>query len=205
MTILQDKGYEFLGRGVDQLAFWEPSTGQILKVFGAAREGIDPLAHHKVFETWVEYCNKFKSNPFLPKFSAWAPFKHKGHRYLQIRMERLVDLPNDWGNVLEQAADFVEGTRDTSFENFKNLAFDYEISWNRPPTAMEELAIHLGEEGLTLLLQTMVNVMKVGRSNGWIFDLHAGNFMMRRDSTPVILDPWVERSGRHAALPKSNI
>ena len=205
MTILQDKGYEFLGRGVDQLAFWEPSTGQILKVFGAAREGIDPLAHHKVFETWVEYCNKFKSNPFLPKFSAWAPFKHKGHRYLQIRMERLVDLPNDWGDGLENFANFIENTVSSDLENFKNSKFNYNSEWRSPLIHHEELAVHLGEEGLTLLLQTMLDVMKVGRSNGWIFDLHAGNFMMRRDSTPVILDPWVERSGRHAAMPKSNI
>jgi hypothetical protein len=206
-SILLDKGYELLGRGVDQLAFWEPSTGQILKVFGAAKEGIDPMLHHKLFETWVEYCGKHKNNPFLPKYSAWAPFNHKGHRYLQIRMERLVPAPHDWDAALETFANFVELTKSSDLEQFKARRFNYDNRWLSPSQYRgdEELAVHLGDEGLALLLETMLDVMKVGHSNGWIFDLHAGNFMMRRDSTPVILDPWVERSGRHAAMPKSNI
>ena len=207
ITILQEKGYEFLGRGVDQLAFWEPSTGEILKIFGAPRSGISVDAHHDVFKTWVEYCDKFRSNPFLPKFSGWAPFKHKGHQYLQIRMERLVPLSDDWANQLERMADFVEDTPENgaTYETYLKWFLDYEHEFYPPYESAEELAVHLGEDGLQLLIQTLNNLKKIARSKGWVFDLHSGNWMMRNDSTPVILDPWVERGGRFASMPRSRI
>ena len=46
-------------------------------------------------------------------------------------------------------------------------------------------------DNMYLLADTMANLYKIGRSKGWIWDLHYGNIMLRADGTPVINDPWV--------------
>jgi len=32
---------------------------------------------------------------------------------------------------------------------------------------------------------------QIARKKGWGLDLHGGNFMLRKNGTPVINDPWV--------------
>ena len=87
--ILQKKGYKFLGAGVDQSAYIEPSTGYVLKIFGSQEgsKGFSP--DHKMFFKWAKFCMKHQDNPFLPRFYGYESFKFEGDMYLQIRTEQL--------------------------------------------------------------------------------------------------------------------
>ena len=55
---------------------------------------------------------------------------------------------------------------------------------------MHQLIIHLGEEGLRKLWDTIGMLNKVAQKNGYYLDLHGGNFMLGSDGTPVISDPF---------------
>lgn len=178
--ILKAKGYKRLGAGVDQTAYLEPGTGYVLKVFGTqGGESFSP--DHKMFFAWAKYCMKNKNNPFLPKFADYESFVFDGDRYLQIRQEALKPA-GFMGKVLSEIADSVEYH---GIQNFNQLDkqlkgyFDYQT-----------LKQKLGTDAMKMVFATIRQVYLVGEKNGWLFDLHAGNFMRRADGTPVIVDPW---------------
>jgi len=64
---LEAKGYQFLGKGVDQTAYLEPSTGLVLKVFGTQGNRQNFSADQKMFFAWYDYCSKHSDNPFVAK------------------------------------------------------------------------------------------------------------------------------------------
>jgi hypothetical protein len=183
---LSQRGYKFLGSGVDQLAFLEPSTGQVLKIF---RSGYNikgtVSAGQKMGIFWINYCNTNSNNPYLPKFSGWETFKWEDQLFLQVRMERLGKFPYKWNHELRYIAELANGDRgNVSVDTYLKELLKYDES----PT----LAMHLGEDGLRVLWNTLVDLSKISKDKKWYFDLHAGNFMIRNDGTPVILDPWIE-------------
>ena len=195
---LEKKGYQYLGAGLDQTAYLEPSTGQVLKIFGADDEGRTQNPGHKMFETWVAYCQANAGNPFLPKFSGWKKFEFGGETYLQIRMERLDKFPYRWEEGLEVLSIAVDAgiPLETIFGYVGNDSNGPHGQGNLRVVTLRieminELVLHLGEEGMTQLYNTMKELHDIGRRSGWHWDLHYGNFMIRNDGTPVIVDPWV--------------
>lgn len=209
--IMQAKGYDLLGKGVDQTAFLEPGTGQVLKIFGTQRgTGTASFTRdQRMFIFWADYCKQHADNPYLPKFSGWETFDYKGDKYLQIRMERLIKLPRFDAEALENlAADNETYARPGSQSEKRiqgqnrrqreaNIGNDSYINWQGKevtvPTrqAHSELVILLGKQGYNLLLDTLRDLYSISKKQGWGYDLHAGNFMRRDDGDPVIVDPWV--------------
>lgn len=200
--ILVGKGYKYLGRGADQMAFLEPGTGLVFKVFGTEKES-NPnqlTDAQKSFKTFYELCHSDPSNEFLPNIVEYETFVFKGKPYLQIRMERLFEFKGPeisyWNKLLATMADSISINQ--TFERFWDKAItpittkDYfsKIYYSRLQDSMHQLIIHLGEEGLHKLWDTIGMLKKVAYKNGYYLDLHSGNFMLGSDGTPVISDPF---------------
>ena len=208
--VLLSKGYTSLGKGVDQSAFLEPGGKSVLKIFGT-QPGIGTLKFtpdQKMFIFWADYCKSHSANPFLPKFAGWETFEFDGDKYLQIRMERLAELPEETADALanisgdteseiaglrpEQAAHQVRQQQKDRRKEIGNdvLRSHYGSIESPARVAHSELAILLGKN-YKLLVDTISKLHQIGNMKGWQFDLHGGNFMHRNDGTPVIVDPWV--------------
>lgn len=170
---LKKKGYQFLGAGVDQEAYIEPSTGYVLKIFGTQEGSKNFTRDQKMFFKWAKFCMKHQDNPFLPRFYGYESFKFKGDMYLQIRTEQLFtnlklqQAVSELGAHIENLSWFTEKDEKTIMKAVKT------------PERME------------LLKWTLAKLYQKGEKSKYAWDLHAGNIMVRKDGTPVINDPWV--------------
>lgn len=202
-----DNNYQQLGkRGADQIAFLEKSTGLVLKIFGTS-QGKDSSGSaysltnaQNSFKTFYDLSKADPNNPFLPNIIEYEPFMFKGKPYLQIRMERLFEFGNgshNWNQVLADMADAVDWNKD--FNKFwaeagkpdpKTGSVASRISKMTRRDTMQQVMMHLGEEGAKKLWDTIVMLKSVARKNGYVLDLHDGNFMLGSDGDPVISDPF---------------
>lgn len=208
---LQSKGYKKLGDGADQVVFLEPDTGLILKIFGTSRGksgGPGELTNaQKSFKTFYDLSQADPGNEFLPNIMGYEPFMWGGKPYLQIRMERLFEFNSPsvrhWNEVLADMAECIEAGM--KFENFwseatkpvsKNVLIWKQIRKTTRQETMQQVIMHVGEEGLKKLWNTVVKLNQVAKKNGYRLDLHQGNFMLGSDGTPVISDPFFMGWGR---------
>jgi len=195
--ILQQKGYKYLGAGVDQTAYLAPD-GMILKIFGTSRHAkpgsLELTKSQKTFKAYADYCKANPDNQFLPQFSDWAMFQYKGKPYLQIKMERLFPFNKGaagWNDVLEAIADRAAYSKQPAakkkfLDRYLNQSYD---SWSVKRT--EELLSHLGDEGFNKLWDTIYDLRQVSKKIGLgNLDLHSGNFMLGSDGEIVISDPF---------------
>ena len=179
---LEKKGYKFLGAGVDQMAYLEPSTGYILKIFGT-QGGKDFSQDQKMFFKFAKFCMKNKDNPFLPRFYGYESFEFKGKTYLQIRTEQLFKnkklqhAVSELGDVLKR--DTMRGDRYYDSAGWINMIKKTIFKTVETPDQLE------------LLIQTLNKLYSKGSKNKYRWDLHSDNIMVRKDGTPVINDPWV--------------
>lgn len=188
--IMLKKGYKRLGGGADAVAYLAPN-GQVLKIFKTNQKtslgyfsenqgmGID----------WIRYCQANKSNPFLPKFSGLESFEFpesSGNMYLQIRMERLGKFPMKWEYELANMADAIDDQW-INFDDYIDARIPTEF---KAEDRAATLVMHLGKDGMKKLWDTMKALNRICEHNDWNWDMHSGNFMIRNDSTPVILDPY---------------
>lgn len=212
MDSLTDRGYKQLGKkGADQAAFLEPGTGLVLKIFGTSRgksgSATELTNAQKSFKTFYDLSQADPGNEFLPNIVEYAPFMYGGKPYLQIRMERLFPFTGaavkHWNDVLADMAEWIE--KGKTLETFKQLAFKdvtprmpvyQQISILNRADVMRPLFMHLGEEGITKLWNTITLLKRVAKKNGYVLDLHDGNFMLGSDGTPVISDPFFMGWGR---------
>lgn len=176
--ILKKKGYRLLGQGGDVMAFLEPSTGLVLKIFGTDTDTKGFTRAHQGFFDWVKYCMAHSANPFLPQFSGYESFEFKGQTYLQIRQERLYDKNPDLTDYVAMMVDFING----SLEDF--------IS-SPPP----EIVKKIGIKNMPLLYNTFKEIVALTSKHGYAWDLN-GNVMTRANGFPVIVDPWVAEDWR---------
>ena len=188
------KGYVFLGKGVDQSAYLEPSSGQVLKIFGTQHgSGRKFTRDQKMFFFWAEYCKKHKVNPNIPRFSDWSPFRFEGNTYIQIRMEKLTPLNHEIGLPLERLVNAVKSfsrvysVGELKVTDIKQLKDQLEYAgYEIDKTLLKKL----GEDKLVNFWNEFCNLAYMASSKGWHFDLHCDNFMKRK-RTVVIVDPWV--------------
>jgi hypothetical protein len=187
-SALEAKGYQFLGKGVDQTAYLEPSTGLVLKVFGTQGNRQEFSRDQKMFFTWYDYCSKHSDNPLLPRFHGHDSFIWNDNRYLMIRTEPLKKTQG----LIRRALDDL-GWMSRSWLQHRELSvagFIKHLKNNRQGDyAVLERA--LGAKGVIQMVSTLDELMKIGKANGYHWDMHGGNFMRRADGTPVINDPWV--------------
>jgi hypothetical protein len=125
-------------------------------------------------------------NKFLPKFSGIESFHWGSSVYLQIRQERLYDLEKDQKRTIESMA--MMARRKVPFETMdekytNNNYADTRASW-------KQIKEKIDDKDLRLFYQTMIDIANIANQKNWAYDLHGDNIMMRRDGTPVILDPW---------------
>ena len=199
--VLQDKGYEYLGSGIDKQAWREPSTGQVLIIFGY-RKGYDEFSpDQRMFIDWINYCNKHKDNPHLPRFSGFESFEFQGKKYIQARMEPLQEVSNEIfylvGSIETAVKRFSRsigrGNYDKALDQLVQYAtFDSndagESGWSSVDEAIDLLG---GPEKAKNLLKTVHRVQEFGKKHGFSIDLHRGNYMQRADGTIVVNDPFV--------------
>lgn len=208
---LESKGYKKLGKGADQVVFLEPGTGLILKIFGTSRGksgGEGELTNaQKSFKTFYDLSQADPGNEFLPNIMGYEPFMYGGKPYLQIRMERLFEFNKpsvkNWNEVLADMADAIEQNK--KFDDFwseatkpvsKNLPVWRQIRNMTRQETMQQVIMHVGEDGLKKLWNTVTMLKKVARKNRYVLDLHGKNFMLGSDGTPVIADPFFMGWGR---------
>jgi len=194
---LTSKGYRYLGGGIDKQAFSEPSTGQVLVVFGYhdAAPG-DFSKDQMMFVDWAKYCQQHSNNPHLPRFSDWASFDYQGQRYLQIRMEPLQELSDYLKMIvvdLEEVAKYSKSNPKTAYKKIAdwanhNLLDAGEISDLDHEAVVKNLG---GEQAAYNLLKTVYEVKQFGKQHRFKLDLHGGNYMQRADGTIVVNDPFV--------------
>lgn len=195
------KGYKRLGGGMDAMAFLEPGTGLVLKIIGSrlGPDGDSPFKGipkaHTGFIAFATFCQRNPNNPFLPQFSGWETFEFEGRSYIQVRMERLFPLrKTGWGEALETMADHIgQGPNGAAS---KEAVEDFIEEYITAPknhsyygSSFEELGSYLGIDGLTLLWNTIIKLIK-NKPSGMNLDLHGSNFMLGSDGHIVISDPY---------------
>jgi hypothetical protein len=176
--ILKKKGYRLLGQGGDVMAFLEPGTGLVLKIFGTDTDTKGFTKAQQAFFTWVKYCIAHSANPFLPQFSGYESFEFKGQTYLQIRQERLYNKNTDLTDYVAMMVDFIH----SSLEDF--------IS-SPPPDIVKQIGI----KNMPLLYNTFKDIEALASKHGYALDIN-GNVMTRANGFPVIMDPWVAEDWR---------
>jgi hypothetical protein len=187
---LKQKGYKFLGRGVDQAAWLEPGTGLVLKIFGTDKmihsNPLDLSNEQKSFVKFANYCMANPDNEFLPQFLGWQKFIYNEYAYLQIRCERLFEI--DKGKTQIWAHELNKMARYTRLQ--LPLATYLRDSNKNESPGHYELMSYLGEDKLATLWKTIGDLYKIANRNGYDLDLHPGNFMLGSDGHIVISDPF---------------
>lgn len=187
---LKKKGYKYLGSGVDQTAFIEPSTGYVLKIFGTkGRQNFS--ADHQMFFKWAAFCEKHQNNKFLPRFYGhesfmWQPDEKKvPHRYLMIRTEQLKSSGKQGENIADLARVI------DRYPTLSEALAKFEYFYPKTSKSLGKFMKTIGE--YYALAETIFELNRMGKKHRWGWDLHGGNIMMRPDGTPVLNDPWVLR------------
>lgn len=194
--VLMDKGYKYLGSGIDKQAYLEPGTGQVLIVFGYRKGQKDFSPDQRMFINWINYCNKNQSNPHLPKFSGFESFKFQGKNYIQARMEALTELPDEIGYLVHHIDEVIKKRKTDYKKELKTIAQYAMHSFNDEGGGMwyelKDAVKHLGgKQAAANLLNTVYDVKRFGRKQGYTIDLHKGNYMQRANGTIVVNDPFV--------------
>ena len=201
---LEQRGYRLLGKGVDQMAFAEPDTGLILKVFGTQCTGSEANPRlsqdQQMFRLYAGFCERNRGNPFLPRIHGYETFVYPtqwGKRtqrclYLQIRTEPLQhytgierDVLNDMSNAVRDNVTWDQYYSDMEYQTDDDAQEWYAPAWNRMTNSPEKIKMW-GE-----FYRTMRTLYEIGSRQGYAWDLHGDNVMRRSDGTPVIVDPWV--------------
>ena len=186
--VLQNKGYQYLGSGIDKQAWLEPGTGQVLIVFGYRKDYDEFSPDQRMFVDWINYCNQNQDNPHLPRFSGFESFQFRGKNYIQARMEALQKLPQDVRTFISYLANYVERSGDT---NVKNILVDL-IDSEGFDKDLEHYINQLGGiDSAAGLIKTIQQVMSFGMQHGFNIDLHGDNYMQRANGTIVVNDPFV--------------
>ena len=194
---LAKRGYQYLGGGIDKQAYLESSTGQVLIVFGYRKEYSEFSPDQRMFINWINYCNKNKDNPHLPRFSGFETFQFQGKNYIQARMEALRELPDEVGylvgNIEEVTMQVGRGNFDRAMKILTGYAQDSSYEGDQPLWYEIEDSIKLlgGPEAAKNLLKTVKTVQQFARKHNYSMDLHRGNYMARPDGTIVVNDPFV--------------
>ena len=200
--VLKDKGYKYIGSGIDKQAWLEPGTGQVLIIFGYRKGFKDFSPDQRMFIDWITYCNKNANNPHLPKFSGFESFEFQGNNYIQARMEPLKDIPVDTTlkSKLPWLDEYIRAKKEI---NVSKVATELGQYWqrmkdpatgkivSREQTAEEVIDAFGGAAAAEQLMRTVQQVKQFGKQHGFSLDLHGGNYMLRADGTIVVNDPFV--------------
>jgi hypothetical protein len=181
-------GYRRLGGGVESTA-WGRADGPVIKVI-MPNEGMNTDKAMKSFLRFYRLTKK-QPSPHWPRFQAlrdeagrvsdFAEFTIDGKKYVQISMERLAELSPGESLIVEDMADSIAQGWSLKKWAFRNMD-DYR---EQLPQDIQALEPQL--PGLWAAMETAYR--KTG--GDYVWDLHGGNAMKRRDGTIVITDPFI--------------
>jgi hypothetical protein len=199
----------------DILAYYRNKLGNgPVKLLGYGHHAAAIMIGQNVYKMWmqdsaytdfVNYALKHQNNPFLPKFKSGIkqmPAFFKRHEdapdvIQYIKMEYLTPVDKSYGFRLEMEGEEALAFGWLSLQNIIETlysAFDYlnpDISSFlealSEKSGYDYSSYDLGDQ-VTLLVETIMDIMAANPEAGHNLDLHFGNFMMRGDQL-VILDP----------------
>jgi hypothetical protein len=153
----------------------------------------------RCFIDFVEYCQKNKTNKFLPYFDDWSVHVRRTNRpnedgdtddkplyyaYIQARTEALFPLKGKysaWGEVYSHIGYWPN----LSIQNIERGYFY---------TTQLAAISHLGNrKDLKKFIDTINELTEIAKTKGYQLDLHEGNFMFGSDGHVVINDPFYIR------------
>jgi hypothetical protein len=157
------------------------------------------------YEDFVSYCEKNKSNPYLPKFKSgvkelpafFVRSLEAPDRIRYIKMERLTVNRQAAIQVTEPPHAQIQGIEylcDRMSSLLKGMSVDKLLDHYVKFFDDEEIdaPVKLTAE-FKLLIKTMGDLFKITSNSGHIFDIHEGNFLVRGEQ-PVIIDPMANES-----------
>ena len=185
---LRSLGYRRLGGGVES-SVWSREAGQVIKIIMPDQTGPDTAM--QTFRDFYRLTKKVPS-PHWPKFynmqdqtgrtSEFARFLIQGRPYMQIAMERLTGIESVeayvvvlMGRAVKQGKSWSQVQRHLT-RNHSDRVKDY---------------VRENQQQLPDLYSAMIVAHQQGKRLGYVWDLHQGNVMKRRDGTYVITDPWI--------------
>jgi len=185
---LSRAGYRMLGGGVESTA-WGREDGPVIKVIMPSGGSGTDLAM-KSFLRFYKLTRK-KPSKHWPRFqprrdeagrvSDFAEFTIDGRPYVQISIERLEELSGGESEIIEDMATAIEQGR--SLKQWAKAYMDY----YREDYPQEIRALKSQLPTLWAAMETAY-----GKTGGnYVWDLHGGNAMKRRDGTIVITDPFI--------------
>ena len=193
IEIMNKRGYRLLGHGVEKAAFINSKHEVIVLVSG------DKTSRDTAIK-WFKYCQRNNNNPHLPTvidFADFADFTFKSdfggtEKYLQVKLEKLFELSESKNHMLgyacEETAEFAEfasGSRSKKIAEVKSH-IEKRVKDDQKFQYMVSLI-----DDIDYFIDTLIDVIEYGESNGFTQYLHEGNFMLGSDGNLVITDPWI--------------
>jgi len=184
-TILSRAGYRKLGGGAESTA-WGRKDGSVIKIIMPS-EGMSTDLAMKSFLRFYRLTKK-RPSPHWPRFqsmrdendrvSDFAEFSIDGRPYVQIAMERLTELSRDEQEIIEDMGYYIQ------------QGLSLKKSAKRIMASHDDEALRTIRPQLPSLWAAMETAYR--KTGGdYVWDMHGGNAMKRRDGTIVIIDPFI--------------
>jgi hypothetical protein len=214
----EKNGYQRLdkGEGVDKAVFAYPTDPAKVIILVGTQETRDPKAAdniggrskpwqgesnvHRMMQNWIDLCQKYSGNPFLPKYGFWKQFKFSGDSYMYITGERLYPLDDHAAKALDKLSQAVQGARmhnqgmSLVLWNFLRdmgvkilTSASLEEAMQKAQETFDDAVPGVDIMSCITVIQFMVDL---ANEKKYGFDLHGDNFMQRADGSIVVNDPW---------------
>lgn len=200
---LSTKGWKRIGSGMDKTAFERyDKPNAILLV-------VDRDRGQKTFLNWVEFCKKHSEIEYLPRYSSIKNGEFEGEHYTFVIMEKLYKNTKIGASLIQAMVDCIDA--DMTFEewieylsksttgytnNLNGIWHNDAVDWAHPIGNYRSVDSILNDKEQVQQLKDFYNLVlaacEVGVNHGYVADLHSANIMMRADTTPVIIDPWID-------------
>jgi hypothetical protein len=189
---LTGAGYRRLGGGVESAVWGKSGVEQGRPVFKIIMPGLGSSTD-LAMKSFLRFyrLTKQRASPHWPVWipqtdeagreSDYAVFWIDGEKYVQISMERLAELSPGESLIIEDMADSLAQGHSLKKWVFRNM----DEARERFPQDIQALEPQLS----SLWAAMQVAYRKTG--GDYVWDLHGGNAMKRRDGTIVITDPFI--------------
>ena len=171
---LINKNFEVIGGGLFSKVFQSPTEKFVVKVNIDPSDGEGP-ATDIGYQKFLNLCEKNKGNPHLPKIGKPKIIKSNGKTYNVVFIEKLDELDVEFSDAIFFIQDIVA---------FCNNDIEKK-------EAYQKMAQELTDDQYKQSVE-IINLLQ-GQDNNITYDLHEGNFMMRKN-TLVVIDPFYQES-----------
>jgi hypothetical protein len=182
---VKDSGYAHIQDILDILGAKRLSSGAYATTYKvSANEVIKVFNDDRGYKRYLDKMSMMKKNSFVPRIGyALEVIDQYKDKWYMVSMEKLIpwsrDMDNEMKDHLSEFRSFVrEYVNDDDYEDYSNLTI------RDLPKAMLPVAVPRE-------LLSVMEVLKEAHKQGFGYDLHDGNFMVRNNGDIVITDPLV--------------